>query len=690
MDKVLPFITLGYIDPGTGFTIFSLGGWMLALLVGILGFFSIFFKKIFNFFKKHFMLLVIILCVLVAIAFIVKGVFMKTSAFDKRIIILGFDAMSPEIIEPMMKEGRLPNFARLKEAGSYSRISTSNPPQSPVAWSAISTGKNPGKNGIFDFIVRDPKTYRMDLSLAKVEGGKAVKTQKARSLWQYLSDKDVESVVLACPVTFPPDKIRGRMLSGMGVPDILGTEGTFTFYTSENISDDKDIGGKVFHLRKSDVMVANLIGPKVAGLGAKPDNVKVPFKVTLTAADGAIIEFQKQKTVLRTGEWSPWQEVSFDIGFLKKARGIFKFYLVSVKPEFRLYISPINFDPREPLFPISYPKSYSKELAEKIGLYHTQGMPMDTWAVNELRLAEGPFLEQADEILRERKAMLDLELSRLEKGVLFCYFETPDIIQHMFWRYRDEGHPLHAADLPPEYKETIERYYIKMDRILGEVMETAGKQDTIIALSDHGFATFRRAVHVNSWLKANGYLVLKNPYAESGAELLADVDWSKTKAYAIGFGAVYVNQKGRERDGIVSAGDETERLKNEIVQRLAGWIDKKYNQPVVSRVYKREEIFWGDNAAATPDLYIGFNNGYRASWQTAMGGSPEGLIEDNLKKWSGDHLIDPALVPGVIFSNKKITKKAVSLYDVAPTVLKVSGYSDKELKGLGLDGSPIL
>lgn len=684
---------LWYIDPGTGFTIFGIGSWLIVFLFGFFGLFSLFFKKIFNFFKRHKKLLMAIIIILLLIIFALakKGVMMdrQVSKFDKKIIILGFDALSPKIIEPMMKEGGLPNFSRLKEMGSFKHISTTNPSQSPVAWSSFATGKNPAKTGIFDFIVRDPKTYKLDLSLTKMDRGKPRKVMKAKSFWLYSSEAGVPAVIISCPVTFPPDKIYGRMLSGMGVPDILGTEGTFTFYTTESLDRDKYIGGKVFHVNKNPVMAMHLLGPRIAKIGAKAENAKVPFKVVLKDKEGVIVEYQRHKTELKIGQWSDWNEVVFDLGFLRKIKGIFKFYLVEAEPELNLYISPINFDPREPFFKISYPGNYSKELADALGLYHTQGMPLDTWAVNEKRLSAGVFLQQANEILKEEKSKLDFELRRLEKGILFCYFESPDIIQHMFWQYIDTQHPLYDKNAPLEFKEAIYKWYKYLDDILGEVLKNINEADTLIVLSDHGFGSFRRAVHINSWLKENGYLELKNSYCPEGRELLVDIDWSKTKAYAIGFGAIYINQKNREIEGIVEPGGQTEILKEEIAKKLTKWIDEKYNQPVINKVYKREDIFWGDYVHSTPDIYIGFNIGYRASWQTALGAVPESLIEDNLKAWSGDHLFDPALVPGVIFSNKKITKESPSLYDITPTILKLIGFDDSKLKENNFDGEPL-
>ena len=232
-------------------------------------------------------------------------------------------------------------------------------------------------------------------------------------------------------------------------------------------------------------------------------------------------------------------------------------------------------------------------------------------------------------------------------------------------------------------------WYRNMDDVLGGMFEWIGDNDTLIVLSDHGFDTFRRAAHVNTWLLKNGYLHLKNPYAESGGELLADIDWKKTRAYAIGFGAVYINQQGREGRGIVKPGQETQALKEELCEKLKSWKDEKNGKAVISRVYQREDIFWGKNAEDTPDLYIGFNKGYRASWQTALGAVPETMIEDNLKKWSGSHLFDPQLIPGILFMNKKVTKSDPSILDLAPTILDICGFSEEEIRDCDFDGEKL-
>ncbi|MFA5146521.1 MAG: alkaline phosphatase family protein [Candidatus Omnitrophota bacterium] len=684
-------IILAYIDPGSGFTFVGIAGWLVTFLLGLLGIAALFLKRSFGFLRRH-KRYAFILFFLPIVIIIIAGVTMtnKKPLCDRKIIVLGMDGLSPEIMEPMMAGGRLPHFASLKERGSYRRLATTNPPQSPVAWTAFATGLNPGESGVFDFITRDPKNYRLRLATSDISRSKPQSVVKSKRFWDYASRARIPATIINCPLTFPPDRIYGKMLSGMGVPDILGTEGTFSYYTTGAIVTGKDTGGKAFHIERSPVIYTDIIGPRVSGFSGTLSNAKVQLKIS-PADDGrsALFEFQGQRFKLAAGERSGWKETTFDVGTFGKIRGILKFHLLEVDPDIKLYISPINFDPRDPFFPISYPASYSKEITDAIGLYHTQGMPIDTWAVNEKRVSEESLLDEADEVLREKKAIFDYELKRMERGILFSYFGLTDSIQHIFWRYRDPSHPLYEKDAPARYREMVETWYEKMDGIVGDAMDNMGGKDIMIVLSDHGFDTFRRAVHVNSWLRENGYLVLKDGSARSGGELLKDVDWTKTKAYAIGFGAIYINRAGRETGGIVEPGEETRRLKKELSGNIRRWRDGKYGAPVINAVYDGEDIFHGIHAKDAPDLYIGFNKGCRASWQTALGAAPEGLIEDNMKKWSGDHLFDPALVPGVIFSNRRITKERPSIYDMAPTILRSAGLNKKVVERCDFAGEYI-
>jgi len=689
---------LAYIDPGSGYVIASGLGYIIAIVMAFLGAVLVFFKKITRFVRMRPWLTLALFLSAGGASFFAYRYFQGAAMthpplpFHHRLVILGFDGMSPHIVEPLMREGKLPHLAALQQEGAYRRLATTNPSQSPVAWSGFATGQNPGEHGLFDFLRRDParitdpKADALALATSNFVQGKFVPVVKAKRFWEYATEYGVESVILNCPITFPPDKINGRMLSGMGVPDILGTEGTFTYYTTERVAGD-DEGGRVIALPGLQTAYTfALYGPR-RQTSAGIDHAQVPMAVQFDPnAHTATIEIKGGAPfVLKRGEWSDWQSVTFSLGLFKKIKGILQCYLVHADGEhFALLVSPINYDPRDPYFPLSSPEGYARELAEKVGLFYTQGMPNETWSMNEGRLAEQPFLDRLQRITQQRKAMLDLELERTKQGIVFAYFDGTDVVQHMFWGLTDAKNA-HRYNPNSPYADTIATWYANMDAIVGEVRQQLEPDDVLIVLSDHGFASFRRAAHVNTWLRQHGYLALKN--GDVGGELLQDVDWAKTRAYALGFGAIYLNQQGREAEGIVKPGADSERLKKQLIDELKTWQDG--DMPVVHAVYAREEIFWGQHAAITPDLYIGFHDGYRASWQTALGAAPAALVEDNAKHWSGDHLIDPALVPGILFANKPITKEHPSLYDLTPTILQVIGCNKAQIEAGQFDGKPL-
>ncbi len=657
-----------YVDPGQGFIFVQNTSFLWGLILGLLGSLFLFFRFFFRFLRKFIWVIFILLVLLILI---IGGIMMHKSAINKKVIVLGIDAMDPRITERLFHEGKLPNFSYLKTIGNYSHLTTTVPAESAVAWTSFSTGLNPGSHGIFDFIMLDPATYLPYLSLNEISTVKGkVKIQirrKGETFWNIFSRNRIPCFIYFCPNTFPPDKILGKMLSGMGVPDLYGTMGRFSFYTMKELTDeDKDSQGRIIHVEsKNNIIDTEIYGPKLASGKSTTESI-IPLRIAFAPnGENISLEFQGKSLTLKENSWSDWQTLSFKINSFRKVYGIAKFYLKSISPEFNLYLSAINFDPQRPPFPVSYPHNYSKKLAKKIGFYYTLGMPHDAWALTEGKIDEKVFLEQADAILDDKEKILKEELGKFKGGIFFFYFDTLDMVQHTFWRYLDSRHPLYEKD--PLYQDTIFRYYEKIDRIIGDILKSIDKDTILIILSDHGFSSFRRAVHLNRWLLENGYLFLKEGKNES-KEFFEDIDWSKTKAYALGFGGIYLNRIGREYYGIVNK-SEAQVLKQAIIKGLKGFHDPENGEKIVNNVYAQEDAFEGPYADNAPDIFVGFNAGYRASWQTALGGVPNLLIEDNKRKWSGDHLIDPALVPGVIFINKKINLKNPSIIDIAPTLL---------------------
>jgi predicted AlkP superfamily phosphohydrolase/phosphomutase len=618
-----------------------------------------------------------------------------------RLLILGFDGMDPKIADEMMKEGRLPNLERLRQKGSFSNLQTSIPPQSPVAWSNFITGKNPGGHGIFDFIARDPETYLPYLSTT--DTGDAAKTvkigkyiiplskpevkllRKGKSFWEILEEHDIPVVTLRLPSNFPPSGHSSRGLSGMGTPDMLGTYGTFSFFTTKPYVVSQETGGRVFVVDNFDNKIeTTILGPPNSFLEGNPD-IEIPLTVYIDPDYPVCkIEVQDTELILSEKEWSDWVTLKMDMMPLVSTQGIVRFYLKAVRPDFELYMSPIQIDPRAPAMPISTPSGYSKELAEAIGPYYTQGIAEETWALNEGRLNEEEYLTQSEFILQQTLKMFDYELDRFEWGLLYCYFSTVDCLQHMFWRFRDPEHPMYEEELAEQYRGTIEHYYTRLDSILGYAVGRVGPETTVIALSDHGFTTFRRNFHLNTWLYWNGYMSLRDDFREESDEFFENVDWSGTKAYALGINGLYINQIGREGEGVVAPGAEKEHVIDEIRQKLLAITDPETGEHVIAEVYKTSEHYSGEAVGEAPDMIIGYNRGYRGSWETALGKVTRTLVTDNAKRWSGDHCMAREVVPGVLFTSKKVTYTRPALYDLAPTILGEFGI-DKDPDMVGTD-----
>jgi len=610
----------------------------------------------------------------------------------KKLIVLGIDGMDPQLLRKFMQEGKMPNFSRLAEQGSFKELGTSIPPQSPVAWSNLITGMNAGGHGIFDFIHRDPKTFELYFSTSRVEApkhnvrlgnwvvpigsGTAEQLRKGTAFWTVLDQHDIPNSVFRIPANFPPIPAKGETVSGMGTPDLRGTYGTFTFYTDDATAVAGPVeGGQIVPVQVENSEVkASLIGPDNSFRKGSPPTTE-PFRVAIDPLEPvASVSFQDQEFVLREGEWSGWVPVEFQlIPFFGNVKGICRFYLKQAHPRFQLYVSPINIDPANPALPISTPKTYSKQLSEEVGEFYTQGIAEDTKALSSAVLDDKEYLEQSREVLAEHRRIFDAEFPKFRDGMFFFYFSSLDLNSHMFWRLMDEKHPGYDAALAAQNANAIEWFYHQIDEVLGEVVPKLDTGTTLLVLSDHGFAPYNRSFNLNTWLLQNGYVVMKNDSTQDSAEPLANVDWSKTRAYGLGLNGLYVNLRGRERQGIVAPGAEEDALIREISDKLLAERDPKTNLPIITRMDRASVVYQGPYVNSGPDLLVGYNRGYRAGWQTILGAFPPDVVEDNTNPWSGDHCMDSTLVPGVVLSNRKIAIENPALTDIAPTVFAEFG-----------------
>jgi predicted AlkP superfamily phosphohydrolase/phosphomutase len=610
----------------------------------------------------------------------------------KRVIVLGFDGLDYSLTRDLMARGRMPNFQRLAQRGSFSPLGTSIPPQSPVAWSSFITGLDPGAHGIFDFIHRDPQTLVPYLSTSKTEaggrtfklgkyqiplsGGSVELLRRGQPFWEALEEHGVETTIIRMPANFPPSGTATRELSGMGTPDILGTYGTFSFYTSEPYAfGGRTLAGGVVHEVDviEGVMRAAIEGPDNPFL-VKPEKVRAEFVAYVDAQRKYVkLVVGDEERLLRVGEWSDWVPVDFELIPSLGLRAEVRFYLKQLEPDFALYVSPANIDPLDPALPISTPPEYAADLARATGRFYSQGMPEDTKGLKTGVLTAAEFLEQSriagDENLQQYRYVLD----GFDDGLLFYYFGNVDQIAHMMWRPMDPQHPAYKAETDQQYATVVEELYAGLDRVVGETLERLGQDDLLVVMSDHGFTSWRRSFHLNSWLRDNGYLALLDPRRKDDPGFFGNVDWSKTGAYAIGLNGLYVNLKGREMSGAVEPGQRDSLLK-ELSAKLLQTIDPQTGKPAISKVYRREEVYSpAGHDDIAPDLVVGYAKGTRGSDESALGGLPPEVIVDNTDPWNGDHCMDHEAVPGILLTSRALRKPAPTLQSLAAAIVAEFG-----------------
>jgi len=655
------------------------------------------------------------------------------SRFSQKLVVLGFDGMDPRLIEQWMAEGDLPNLKRLARQGGFYRLETTASPESPTSWSSFAIGGNPGRHSIYDFLVHDVKTYMPDVGMVRRElptflfnyfpmsRPRIVSLRGGTSFWVTAGKAGVRSSILTVPVTFPPEEVPdGRLLSGLPLPDVRGTIGTFYYFATDLSRYEEgstEMGGILRRLVfNGNVAKTELTGPvdpivkaqadgirakgaslseadrlRLAELETKAD-VRVPIVITWNRQAGtASIDVQGKKVDLAEGQWSTWVPVEFRVNLFVRIHGMAQLLLIKASNELQLYVSPVNWPPDAPLVPISSPASYAGALAGRFGTYRTLGWAEATWPLNEDRIDEKAFMDDLFRAFDDRATIIADEVGAGRSDLVVGVIESTDRVQHMFWRYLDPSHPMYDAAGAAAHGDDIKRVYRRCDQLVGEVLNRIGPDTLVMVLSDHGFHSFRKAVNLNTFLVQEGFLAREGgPVAEQkrdeaflGGQFWQNVDWSRSRAYSLGLGQIYFNLRGREAQGIVNPGEDYDRLADELSAKLLAFTDPVTGENVVSAVYRKKDVFWGPYLDTAPDLQVGFADGYRVSWQTSLGGSPPGLIYPNMRKWSGDHCsFDYRTIPGALISGRKLVSSDPRIIDLAPTILKYFGVAiPKEIDG---------
>jgi predicted AlkP superfamily phosphohydrolase/phosphomutase len=603
----------------------------------------------------------------------------------RRVIILGLDGLDPRLATQYMDAGDLPNFKQLADQGHFSPLATTCPSVSPVAWSTFQTGVNPGRHNVFDFLTWDRHTYLPRLSSSEVTNpGKILRLgpfaipwkkaniellRKSKPFWDFVAKTGAPCVVLRVPITYPPEKGKAMTISGMCAPDLRGTQGSFTYFTSEPLTDQDTTGGLKIPLSVRDGKANAVINGPVNPMNPDGDPLSIPF-ILEKKNGGTVLRLAGQSPVrLKTGVYSDWLPLTFKAAPGLKVGGIARFLLTESDPHMKLYVTPVNIDPQKPALPVGNPSVFSVYLGKLLGRFATLGLAEDTWALNEKVISEQQFAEQVYQSHEEREAMLDLAMGRIRSGLVVCVFDTPDRIQHMFYKQ-------HATGQGP-MAETMHDMYKRMDALIGKIQKKIGKDDVLIVISDHGVRGFDRCLNINAWLKENGYLHLK-PHADENANYYQAVEWSRTRAFGLGLTGIYVNIKGKGAKGIVEPGADVEQLKEEIREKLAQAVDPEKGKAAVKAVFDTQKIYNGPYVENAPDLVVCYDEGFRTSWDSVTGGCGGPVFHNNDKAWSGDHCAHPSLVPGVLFCNRPVTRERPHIGDIGPTTLHLFGITPPE------------
>lgn len=743
-----------------------------------------------------------------------------------RVLVLGFDGAASQITERLMGEGRLPHLAALRERGGYAPLATSNPAQSPVSWASMTTGRNPGETGIYDFLRRrfTPGVPGVGIGIGLAEpvyeavltptqgallvaaaggagailgglvaflglglvnpawrrGGRLqaalcapaalfavaglvvvswipdqvprpVNLRGGEPFWVTLDRAGLVCEALEAPLAFPADPMQhGSCLSGLGVPDVQGTWGTWAIWTDDpQVPATTETAGTGFFVgRGTESFELVLPGPldplpdadAVLAASRTADEEKyrrelalewdLPRRrqseteeqllrlgrrlqtrvdVTIRRGEGADLRTEDGVAVaLSPGEWSALIPVRFLVSPLGAVtsraciHGRVRFLLTFGATEgastapgtFRIFVSPVQLDAAAHLPPnlaLSSPPEYARELAAAVGPFETLGWPELTNPVKDGLLEDVFFLQHLRKVMEGREKRLHERIRAGGWDCLFAMFCETDRVQHVLWRHTDPKSPTYDPEISPRFAGEIDRIYEDMDRIVGEAIEAAGPDTVVLVVSDHGFAPFRRGVNLNNFLRAHGFQVSRSgaaagpmsvgALATAGSEFFGDVDWSRTRAYAMGLGNLYLNLEGREPGGIVTP-EETDALLGEIREKLLALEDTDGTR-VVREVYRGSDLYSGSRIADAPDLVVGFELGYRVSWQTCLGALDPDVIIDNTQRWSADHCsVDPSIVPGILFSSLPLRDGvAPGILDVAPSVFELLGVTRDDVEG---------
>lgn len=511
---------------------------------------------------------------------------MSDHPLARRVLVIGLDGATFNIIEPLVAQGRLPTLARLMREGAHAPLRSTIQPSSEQAWASFMTGVQNGKHGVFSFVRRRPASYEFEY----ISG----RNVRAPALWDILSDRGRPTITVNVPMTYPPHPVNGVLIGGLMSP---GERSRFTY----------------------------------------PDGI---YDELCQAVGGYIINVDIER-----GDLAPEEE----------ERLVAQVYEMT-----RL------------------------RTAATLHLAHTR--PWD---------------------------------------LLTVVYAAPDRVSHKFWKYMDPAHPLYTAEGAARFGQVIPRVYEAMDAAVAELLaDLADEQTTVLILSDHGFGPMRKAIYLNKWLAQHGYLAYQatatsparrartafiktmrralrwvdNPalsWLKARAfELLpglkgelfssmtfAQVDWARTRAYAVGtMGNIFLNVRGREPAGIVAPGAEYEQVRDQLMVDLATLADDTTGEPVFNAIYRREALYHGPYQEEAPDIVCLKDARYHVAavdWRTHQDDRVLVPLQPGELLFAADisaqHELDGILIAWGIGVSQDKRLAGAQIVDLAPTILQLLG-----------------
>jgi predicted AlkP superfamily phosphohydrolase/phosphomutase len=524
--------------------------------------------------------------------------------------VLGVDGLDPDLVSQFIDEGKLPHMQKLSRQGALQRLETT-PSADVSAWASFATGTNPGKHGVF--------------------GGDAAPVRHGAPFWTLAGHAGVRSSVLMAPLTFPPEDVpNGELLSGWPAPDLRGTTGRATYFsTAIAAADHGAVIGGATHQRLtffSDVARSVLMGP--AGL--------TPLPVSIfwnRAGKAATIEIDGTSVRLEEGEWSKWIPVAFRRSFFSRTRGMVQFCLVRGATTFALFASPINLTPDRPAVPISSPPRLASDIYERLGPFHTLGWAEATAALDAGLIDEKVFMDDVYRAFDDRAQVILQRIDTKKWDLLVGDIDSVDHVQHLMWRLMDPAHPAHDRAAAAKFGDAVEHLYRRVDDLVGDIVTHAGPDTAVLVLSAYGEHGVVQTFDLTRWL--------------SEEHLPGTITATKS-------GAVVLSPDARG-------------VEDHLIARLTALLDPATKTPVVSAAYKREAVYTGPFTASAPDIQLGLAPGY------GIGPAPA-VFAPNKRRWSADHQgLDYRSVPGVLISNRRTATDSPRVIDIAPTVLRYFG-----------------